>query len=114
MLFGKLTRLVCSESACYIKKTNMKGQFIINKKKKAEIPQTLKPAVAYLHHIIATYFSINFPFYNSFRVDAESSSVAGIKQCFIFVYAFFTPLIYAIYFLMSQLDLDYKRAGKFN
>lgn len=92
----------------------MKGQFIINKKKKAEIPQTLKPAVAYLHHIIATYFSINFPLYNSFRVDAESSSVAGIKQCFIFVYAFLTPLIYAIYFLMSQLDLDYKRAGKFN
>lgn len=66
--------------------------------------------MAYLHHIIGTYFSINFILYNSFHIDAERSSVAVIKQCFIFVSAFFTPLIYAIYFLMSQLDLDYKSA----
>lgn len=67
--------------------------------------------MAYLHHIIATNFGINLLFYNSFHIDAESSFVAAIKPCFIFVCAFFTPLIYAIYFLMSQLDLDYKRAG---
>lgn len=91
----------------------MKGLFIINNKKN-EIPQTLKLTVAYLHHIIAPNFSINFLFHNSFHIDTESSSDAAIKQGFIFVCAFFTPLIYAIYFLMSQLDLDYKRAGKFN
>lgn len=93
----------------------MKGVLIINcSTKKAEIPQTLKPTVAYLHHIIGTYFSINVPVYSTFHIDAKSFSVAAIKQCFILVCEFFTPLIYAIYFLMTQLDYDYKRTGKFN
>lgn len=38
----------------------------------------------------------------------------NVKQWFIVSAAFSTPLICSIYFVMSQLDLDYKRAGKFN
>ena len=37
-----------------------------------------------------------------------------VKQWFIFSAALSRPLICSIYFVMSQLDLDYKRAGKFN
>lgn len=38
----------------------------------------------------------------------------NVKQWFIFGAALSRPLICSIYFVMSQLDLDYKRAGKFN